>query len=103
MSGHMKVSELLAGIEGGAFDETISIDLAALVERIHERGKKGTLTLKFEVVPKGMNNQNVEVKVTHTVSRPTPAAAGHVLYVGDGGSLHKTDPYQQTVFQEDAK
>ncbi len=96
-----KLSEIIAGLDAGNIDAAASLDLAALVEEVHQRGKPGKLTITLTVEPKGLQNHTVEVLAEHKVSHPKPPPAGSVLFVGDHGSLHRTDPYQQSAFESD--
>lgn len=88
------MSELLADLDGGSIDRAIAMDLAALVEEVQNKSKPGKITITVVLEPMGLNGHAVQVLASHTITPPKPGRAGSVLFVGDHGSLHRTDPYQ---------
>lgn len=88
------MSELLATLDGGTIDRALAMDIAALVEEVQAKTKPASITLKIVFEPMGLNGHAVQVLASHTITPPKPARAGSVLFVGDHGSLHRTDPYQ---------
>lgn len=91
-----KFSDIVAMLDTGNIDAALTMDLADLVEQCHARGKSGSLTLKITVDPQGLQQQQAQITAEHKVTLPKPPLAGSVLFIGDNGSLHRTDPYQQT-------
>lgn len=96
-------SKHIAGLAGGQVDAVLTAELADLVQAVSAMQKKGTLTLKITVDPVGSSGHAVQMTVDHKTAPPRPQPDGSVLYVGDGGSLHRSDPYQQQLLQEDPK
>ena len=92
-----KFSALLAQLDAGTVDDALSADLATLVQAVQDHDKAGTLTLKVIVEPAGSGSRTVAVVVDHKASAPRPRPGGSVLWVGELGSLHRSDPYQQTL------
>ena len=90
-------SEVVARLGAGAVDTVLAAELAALVEAVALHEKPGTLTVKIAVDTIGMNGSTVTVTVDHTLKPPKSKPSGSVLYVGNAGSLHRDDPYQQTL------
>ena len=92
-----RVSGIIASIAGGSVDEAISLDMGALVERCARTNKKGKIKIEIEFTPMGANSEHMQVSASHSVSEPkgTPAAA--LLFIGPGGTLSKTDPYDNSL------
>lgn len=91
------LSQVLAQLDAGAVDTVLAAELAALVEAVSHHEKPGTLTVKIAVDTVGMNGSTVTVTVDHTLKPPKSKPSGSVLFVGDAGSLHRNDPFQQTL------
>ena len=91
------LSQVLAQLDAGAVDAVLAAELAALVEAVSHHEKPGTLTIKIAVDTVGMNGSTVTVTVDHTLKTPKSKPSGSVLFVGDAGSLHRNDPFQQTL------
>lgn len=96
-----KLSEVIATLDTGNIDAAGTLDLQALVEEVQQRGKAGKLTIELTIEPQGLQSQAVQVLANVKVSHPKPPPAGSVLFVGDHGSLHRSDPYQQSFTTSD--
>ena len=92
-----RFSELIAMLDAGCIDDAATLDLARLVEEVHERGKPAKLVLTLHVEPRGMNNHMTAILAELKAEAPKPPRAGSEFFVGDHGSLHRRDPYQQSI------
>lgn len=95
-----KFSDIVALLDTGNINDVLTMDFAALVQECHEQGKAGKLVLTLTVDPQGLQKQQAQITAEHTIKHPKPPLAGSVLFVGDHGSLHRTDPFQQTAFTD---
>lgn len=91
------VSRIISMLDNGFADAALTADFAALVEEVTHRGKPGSMTVKLTVIPQGINHQQALISIENKVTMPKPPLTGSVLYVGPNGSLHRSDPYQQTL------
>ena len=97
-------AELVGELNGGVFEQQINTALSDIAANVCTHGKKGELTLKFQIQQIGDSNQ---VKVTHSLKSVTPKPRGRAieehavdtpLHVGRGGRL-SLYPVQETLGQ----
>lgn len=65
-----------------------------LIQRVKDVGKKGTLTLKIDLVPDKPDPDVVVVTAQTSVKAPKPTPAGRLLWPLDGGRLSTKNPAQ---------
>lgn len=82
---------------GGALDTEATFALAELVQAVTELGKPGRVTLEVVVTNAGSGKRTVVTAGKVKVKLPEPAAEASIFFVGDGGSLHRDDPYQERL------
>ena len=84
--------------QGHVADE-LTAKLAELVENVGHVQKAGDLVIKVHIEPAGGNQPTRQVKTSVTVTSKLPQfdPAESLFYVGDGGGLHRDDPYQSRL------
>jgi hypothetical protein len=87
-------SEWLTDHAQGVADAEATAALAEVVEAVAHHGKAGTVTIKVKVEPAGSSSRTVVTSVDVKANTPEPAAEQSIFYVGEGGGLHRDDPYQ---------
>lgn len=83
---------LLQGVTGGVALHQLDHELAALVQKVQEAGRAGTLTYKVKVLPNA--KQGVRVETAVDVKEPKLETGVSFFWVGQGGALLKNDPNQ---------
>lgn len=89
----------LADHAQGHVADTLTADLAELVQQVDHVGKAGDLVIKVHVEPGGGNQPTRQVKTSVTVTSKLPQfdPAESLFFVGSGGGLHRDDPFQQRL------
>ena len=85
----------------GTLNDEVTMALAEVAASVSDLEKKGSVVVTIVVEPAGSGGRTVAIgaKVEAKLPKPDPELA--VAYVGDGGSLHRDDPYQTKL--DDAK
>lgn len=88
-------NEWIRAQHSGLTDDEITAAMATVVEGVQHLQKKGKVVIEigFEIAGSGGRSVTAEVKVT--AKPPEPAPTPTFYFVGDHGSLHRDDPYQQ--------
>lgn len=81
----------------GTLDSEATIGLAEVVQSVTDIGKAGKLVIEVVVEPAGSGGRTVAIGGKVLKKLPLPSPELGVFYVGDGGSLHRDDPYQQRI------
>jgi len=108
MSNTMKENELgsfaamLATIRPKT-DAELAENMAKLIEEVRATGKKGTLSVTFEVKPVDGGGQAVIVNDTLRLRVPERTREGSMAFVGDGNRLQRTDPTAMPLFDDDIR
>lgn len=84
-------------------DVELAEKLGDLIEQVKVTGKKGTLTVKFEVKPVDAGGQAVIVNDAISVRAPEKNREGSMAYIGEGNKLQRTDPTAMPLFDEDIR
>lgn len=80
--------------QGQVVDE-MTVALAEVVQAVQTHGKAGSVTLKIKVDLAGsIGSRSVQTVCKVTTAPPEPAGEQSIFFVGEGGSLHREDPYQ---------
>lgn len=87
---------------GGTADLEMTQAIAAVVEAVNHRGKRGKVVLELTIEPAGDSQRNVAVGAKVIAKPPEPAPTPSIYFVGDQGSLHRDDPFARRLF-DDAK
>ena len=90
-------SSTLARLDAGIADDALTAELGNLVEQVAATGKPARLTVTVTIEPAGASGRSVTVSATHKATPPKAPASGSVFWVGEAGTLHDADPYQQTL------
>lgn len=93
LAPHQDFHEWLADHARGTLDNELTAELAELVKAVSELEKPGTLTLQLKVDVAGSGGRTVFIAGKVTSKPPVPAPEASIFYVGDGGTLHRDDPY----------
>lgn len=94
-------SHLLATMRNGTANDRATDELEKLVKAVQETGKKGSVTLKFNVakLKDGDTELQVEIKVASSI--PVADIPKGIYYPGENGSLHRTDQRQLSMLDHD--
>lgn len=85
----------ITSLRKGATLNELSTKLADLADRVRTLGKRGSLTLKLELLPESeVDDCRIKVIATVDGKMPKPDAKATVLFVGDGGQLMLNHPKQ---------
>lgn len=101
-SGPGSFAAVLASIRPKT-DTELAENLARLIEAVKVTGKKGTLTVKFEVKPVDGGGQAVIVNDAISVRAPEKNREGSMAFIGEGNRLQRTDPTAMPLFDEDIR
>ncbi|WP_367128283.1 hypothetical protein [Saccharothrix sp. HUAS TT1] len=92
---------LLVQADKGRVHERASEQLTALLKAVRATGKGGSLTVKFDIKPdKGSDGERVTVAGSVAAKVPAPDAKTSIFFVDEDGGLHRNDPHQQSLFQD---
>ncbi|MFJ3393921.1 hypothetical protein [Leifsonia aquatica] len=84
-------------------DVELAEKLGDLIEQVKVTGKKGSLSVKFEVEPVNGGGLSVLVHDSITVRAPEKKREGSLAYIGEGNRLQRTDPTAMPLFEEDVR
>lgn len=91
----MNIIETLSAQRKGRAIIEAQTKLQDLVKRIVETGKKGSLTIKLEIMPP--SDGALAIKDTITPKMPEAEKSVSLFYADDDGSLHREDPKQPSL------
>lgn len=77
----------------GTLNDELTMALAEVVESVAHLDKKGALTLTITVEPAGSGGRTIAITGKTSAKPPVPNPEVGIFYVGDGGSLHRDDPF----------
>jgi len=110
MSNPTDIGQFIADLNGGVFDESVSMLLSTVAAAVVDHKKVGSVQLNFSMKPVGEGNQ---ITITHEVKFTQPKARGKIIendttdtimYVGIGGKttlLPETQALQGQMFIAD--
>lgn len=84
-------------------DLELAEKLAKLIEEVKATGKKGTLSITFEVKPVDGGGQAVIVNDAIRVKAPERTREGSMAFIGEGNRLQRTDPSAMPLFDDDIR
>ncbi|MGB3414057.1 MAG: hypothetical protein WBA28_05015 [Microbacteriaceae bacterium] len=84
-------------------DIELAENLAKLIEEVRATGKKGTLSVTFEVKPVDGGGGAVIVNDKIGLKLPERNRDGSMAYIGEGNKLQRTDPSAMPLFDEDIR
>lgn len=84
-------------------DLELADKLAKLIEEVKATGKKGTLSVSFEVKPVDGGGQAVIVNDAIRVKAPERNREGSMAFIGEGNRLQRTDPSAMPLFDDDIR
>lgn len=89
-------TDYLREIDKGRLNEILSGEMQALVEAVHATDKKGSITLKIELEPKGEDTVVLTTKVDAKV--PKEGAKPSLFFIDeDSFNLTRRDPRQMDM------
>jgi hypothetical protein len=100
---HTPFHEWLKGHARGTLDDELTAALAEVVEAVAHLEKPGKIVLELKVDVAGSGGRTVVTSGKVTTKPPEPAAEVSLFYVGEGGSLHREDPFQTRMPVGDAR
>lgn len=89
---------LLTHAKGRAHDKATT-KLREAVEAVQRTGKPGAVSVKFNIRPMKGNDDVVRIESNVTSNIPEEAEAS-IWYTDDGGVLHRNDPNQDPLWQD---
>lgn len=92
-------SALLAVAKGRAHDEA-SDELRKVVAAVRATGKKGSVTVKLDILPPKGNQEVVSVEDTITSNIPKDKRST-MFYTDDEGTLYRNDPKQYSMTDDE--
>ncbi|MCI2958203.1 hypothetical protein MN032_10890 [Agromyces atrinae] len=84
-------------------DVELAEKLSKLIEEVKATGKKGTLSIAFEVKPVDGGGQAVIVNDSIRVRAPERTREGSMAFIGEGNRLQRTDPSAMPLFDDDIR
>lgn len=95
MSGIRPFTETLNNVRYGELNEELTAQWNALVNKVRDTGKTGSMTLKLKLLPgKGMA---MEIDDDLKVDMPKPSKGTTLLFPTVEGNLQRADPNQKTL------
>lgn len=101
-SGPLSFAAVLASIRPKT-DLELAESLSKLIEEVKATGKKGTLSVTFEIKPVDGGGQAVIINDAIRMKAPERNREGSMAYIGDGNRLQRTDPSAMPLFEDDIK
>ncbi len=92
-TGPVAFHEWIVDQGNGTTDDEITAALAGVVEAVGHFGKKGEVVVKIKVEPGGSHNRQVLTACHVEAKPPTAAPEQSIFYIGQGGGLHRDDPF----------
>lgn len=89
------ITDTLRQLDGGAFLDKASDEMAKLVKNVDETGKGGTLTIKIDVKRASAGAMAITPHVTAKIPEPKPDAT--LLWATVEGNLSVDNPNQQKL------
>lgn len=81
----------------GALNDEATLALADVVQTVADIGKAGKLVIEITVKPAGSSKRSVAIGGKVVEKMPTPEPELSVFFIGEGGSLHRDDPFQRLL------
>jgi hypothetical protein len=97
-----EITEVLAAVAGPGGIADATAEFRQLVNEVTGTGRKGSMTFVLEVERTGSTGRRVNIKGRWQSKLPKPEPEEAVFYVGDAGSLHQHDPFQERLPLGDA-
>lgn len=92
------LTEVIATIRGGVFNNAASAELKELVERVQESGKAGSITITLTLSPHGKGNREIHVTPKLSTKKPaSPDTQEPGIFYAVRGDLVRDDPDQQKL------
>lgn len=85
---------ILQDINGGEFADQLAVDVQDLTRAVRELGRKGKLTITFEVGPRKGMNTALNVTAKRDLKMPAEEPIESVFFADAGGNLLRDDPRQ---------
>lgn len=85
---------ILQDINGGEFTDQLAHDVQDLTNAVREHGRKGKLTVTFEVAPRKGSSTALNVTAKRDLKMPAEEPVESVFFADSGGNLLRDDPRQ---------
>ena len=90
-----RLSDALAELDYGLFDQSAGADFQALLQAVQERDRKGAMTVTLTVTP--IRVGQVDIRLSNKVALPKGAEPSQVVWIDAEGRLSDGDPNQQRI------
>ena len=88
-------SEYVRELEAGMIDAEATDLMGELVRAVRDTGKKGSISLKIELVPTDRDGDHIHLSVKDlSISKPQPPRDGQLMYSSGDGDLARHNPNQ---------
>lgn len=91
----MSITETLLAVSDGGAMEDLGSEIRSVVNAVVMTGKKGSVTLKLDIMPNGPDAVKVSDKVTSVMPASTPQET--TFYVTDECGLTRMNPRQPVM------
>ncbi len=92
-------TSLIESLNAGTFNDELSEELRNVVKGVLTTGKKGSLSLKIEILPDEVGDNWLLFSLKDIkVSVPTMPRRKATLYALPNGNLHHDEPEQEEMF-----
>jgi hypothetical protein len=88
-------SEWITDHARGTVDDELTAALMEVTEAVSHLGKKGAVILRVNIEPAGSGGRTVTTACLVDARPPVADPEQSIFFVGEGGTLHRDDPYQQ--------
>lgn len=89
---------IMQELDQGRVHDQASRDMHTLVKAVQDTGKKGSITIKFEVAPIAPGDTHVlTIKAGVSSSQPATSQPVSAFFVDGSGNLSRNDPRQLTL------
>lgn len=90
-------SEWITDHARGIVDDEMTAALAECTEIVSHLRKKGKVVLTVNIETVGEGGRTVMTTCLVDSKPPQPDPEGSIFYVGEGGTMHRADPFQGTL------
>lgn len=87
-------TDILGSMRNGAADRAASDLFTKVVQAVQTTGKKGSVTIKFDIGKMKGGDTEIEIKASLSHKVPTEDIQVGIYYPDENGGLHRTDPRQ---------
>lgn len=94
-------SEWIKSHARGTLNDEITMAMGEVVDQVTHLEKKGKVVIEITIEPTGSGRRRVMVSGVVTAKPPVPAPEASIFFAGEQGSLHRSDPFQERLVDEE--